>query len=131
MPFGSHFALSYFRSIKGYAKRQILRIRDCSRMVLHHIRTHQTDVIVLGSHTEFLYLWPALLRNRIPLIYRVGDGPIWDSRFHRFAMKQLLKRATLIAPVSQFIAEECAQLLPTCARKATSSGTSPHVYLVT
>lgn len=117
LPFGSHFALSYFRTIKGYAKRQILRIHDCSRMVLHHIRTHQPSAIVLGSHTEFLYLWPALLRTRTPLIYRVGDGPIWDSRFHRFAMKQLLKRATLIAPVSQFIADECARLLPACARK--------------
>ena len=117
LPFGSHFALSYFRTIKGYAKRQVLRIRDCSRMVLTHIRSHQPDAIVLGSHTEFLYLWPALLRNRVPLIYRVGDGPIWDSRFHRFAMKQLLKRATLVAPMSQFIADECAQLLPACARK--------------
>lgn len=118
LPFGSHFALSYFRTIKGYGKRQILRIRDCSRMVLHHIRIHQPDAIVLGSHMEFLYLWPALLRNQTPLIYRVGDGPIWDSRFHRFAMKQLLKRATLIAPVSRFISDECAQLLPGCTRKS-------------
>jgi len=117
LPFGSHFALSYFRTIKGYTKRQILRIWECSRMVLNHIRTHQPDAIILGSHMEFLYVWPALLRNPIPLIYRVGDGPIWDSWFHRFAMKQLLKRATLIAPVSQFIADECAQLLPACSKK--------------
>jgi len=117
LPFGSHFALSYFRTIKGYAKRQVLRILECSKIIREHIRTHQPDAIVLGSHTEYLYLWPALLRNRIPLIYRVGDGPIWDSRFHRFAMKQLLKRATLVAPVSQFIANECERLLPAAADK--------------
>lgn len=117
LPFGSHFALSYFRTIKGYAKRQILRVRDCSRMVLEHIRTHQPNAIILGSHTEFLYLWPALLRNRIPLIYRVGDSPIWTSRFHCFAMKQLLKRATIVAPVSEFIATECTRLLPASSGK--------------
>jgi len=117
LPFGSHFALSYFRNIKGYARRQVQRIQKCSKIVRKHIKTHQPDAIVLGSHTEFLYLWPALLRNRIPLIYRVGDGPIWDSRFHRFAMKLLLKRATLVAPVSHFIADECIRLLPSTADK--------------
>ena len=27
LPFGSHFAISYFRTIKGYAKRQFQRVR--------------------------------------------------------------------------------------------------------
>lgn len=117
LPFGSHFALSYFRTIKGYTKRQVQRIRDCSRMVLTHIRQHQPAAIMLGSHTEFLYLWPALLLNRTPLIYRVGDGPIWESRFHRFAMKRLLKRAAIVAPVSHFIEKECTRLLPSSASK--------------
>ena len=117
LPFGSHFALSYFRTIKGYTKRQFQRIRDCSRIVLNHIQEQRPEAIVLGSHTEYLYLWPALWRNRIPVIYRVGDGPIWDSPFHRYAMKRLLKRATIVAPVSHFIADQCAQLLPGCQDK--------------
>ena len=117
LPFGSHFALSYFRTIKGYTKRQFQRVRDCSRIVLKHIQEQQPKALLLGSHTEYLYLWPALWWNRIPVIYRVGDGPIWDSPFHMFAMKRLLKRASIVVPVSHFIADQCAQLLPGCQDK--------------
>ena len=117
LPFGSHFAISYFRTIKGYAKRQFQRVRDCSRMVLKHIRKHDTTAVMIGSHMEYLYLWPSLWANNIAVIYRVGDGPIWDSPFHRFAMKRLLKRATLVSPVSHYIADQCAQLLPSSRQK--------------
>ena len=117
LPFGSHFALSYFRNIKGYTKRQLLRIRDCSRLISRQIKKQQPCAVILGSHTEYLYVWPALMQNRVPVIYRVGDGPIWDSFFHRFAMKRLLKRATIVVPVSHYIADQCAQLLPACNAK--------------
>ena len=117
LPFGSHFAFSYFRKIKGYTKRQFDRIRDCSKIIHSAIKTNRARALVIGSHTEFLYIWPALLRNRIKVIYRVGDGPIWTSRFHLFAMKRLLKRADSIAVCSHFIAEECALLLPSSKPK--------------
>ncbi|MDA9863800.1 glycosyltransferase family 4 protein [Flavobacteriales bacterium] len=119
LPFGSHFALSYFRKIKGYPKKQYQRIRDCSKIVLKHIRHRDPNALFMGSHTEFLYIWPALLLSRVPVIYRVGDGPIWDSTFHRFAMKCLLRRATIVVPVSHFIAKECSLLLPAASHKTS------------
>ena len=117
LPFGSHFAISYFRTIKGYTKLQIQRIWNCSRMVLKHIRMHQPHAVFIGSHSEFLYVWPALTWNRIKVIYRVGDGPIWDSPFHKFVMKRLLKRADIIAVCSHFIATECEKLDKKCKPK--------------
>ena len=117
LPFGSHFAFSYFRTIKGYTKRQFQRVRDCSKAVLQAIHKYQPRVLIIGSHTEYLYIWPALLWNRLPVIYRVEDGPIWTSPFHLFAMKRLLRRANTIAVCSHFIANECSRLLPSCASK--------------
>lgn len=117
LPFGSHFAISYFRTIKGYARRQFQRIRDCSKIVRSAIQKHNPSAIVIGSHSEYLYIWPVLLRNRVKVIYRVEDGPIWTSGFHLFAMKRLLKRADAIAVCSHFIAEECARLLPSSKPK--------------
>lgn len=117
LPFGSHFSISYFRTIKGYTKRQIQRIWNCSRILLKHIQMHQPDAVLIGSHTEFLYVWPALTWNRIKVIYRVEDGPIWDSQFHKFVMKRLLKRADKIAVCSHFIAAECEKLDVRCKPK--------------
>lgn len=119
LPFGSHFALAYFRSIKGYWRRQIQRIYNCCRIIKKHIQSQKPIALFMGSHTEYLYLWPLLLFNRIAVIYRVGDGPIWDSQFHKYAMKQLLKRANHIVPVSHFIAEQIKKLEPNCKSKTT------------
>jgi len=110
MPFGSHFSLSYFRRMKGYWWLQIKRIYWCSNLMRKKAGEMDADAIFLGGTMEFLYLWPFLLFQRRPIIYRVGDAPIWDSWFHKVVMKQLLRKATLIVPVSHFIQNECIKL---------------------
>lgn len=117
LPFGSHFSIRYFRTMKGYWWLQIKRVYWCSSMMHKKAREFDADVIFLGGTMEFLYLWPFLLFQRRPIIYRVGDAPIWDSPFHKSVMKRLLRKARMVAPVSHYIAEQCAQLLPASRHK--------------
>ena len=110
MPFGSHFSLSYFLKMKGYWWLQIKRVYWCSILLRTKAREMDADAIFLGGTMEFLYLWPFLLLQKRPVIYRVGDAPPWDSWFHKAVTRTLLRKAKLIAPVSHFIKNECHKL---------------------
>ena len=110
--FGSHFSISYFKSIKGYWHRQIKRIWNCSRFMRQKEKECHPDFIFIGGTMEFLYLWPWLLFTKVPLIFRVEDGPIWNSKFHLNAYRQLLMQSNLILCCSKFIQKECEKLLP-------------------
>ena len=118
MPFGSHFSLSYFRRMKGYWWLQLKRIYWCSRMMRTEAKKMKADAIFIGGTMEFLYLWPFLVFQKRPIIYRVGDAPIWESWFHKTVMKQLLRRATVVVPVSQFIHDQCSRLTSFTSSKA-------------
>lgn len=61
---------------------------------------------------EFLYLWPWLLRTKTPIVFRVEDGPIRDSKFHLFWYRKLLFRSNLILACSEYIQAQCQSLLP-------------------
>lgn len=112
LPFGSHFSPSYFWKMKGYWWLQIKRIYWCSTQIRRKAREMEADAIFIGGTMEFLYLWPFLMFQSRPIIYRVGDAPIWSSRFQKHVMKTLLRNADLIVPCSHFIHSECARLLP-------------------
>ena len=98
--------------MKGYWWLQIKRIHSCSTQMRRKAREMEADAIFIGGTMEFLYLWPFLIFQSRPVIYRVGDAPIWASRFQRYIMKSLLRNADLIVPCSQFIHSECERLLP-------------------
>ena len=118
MPFGSHFSLSYFLKMKGYWWLQMKRIFWCSNLMRKKAKNMGAHAIFIGGTMEFLYLWPFLFCQRRPIIYRVGDAPIWSSWFHKFIMKLLLQKAKLIIPVSNFIHSECIRLLQSTASKS-------------
>jgi len=118
LPFGSHFSLEYFKRMKGYWWLQIKRVYWCSTLMCKKAREMDADAIFLGGTMEFLYLWPWLLMQRRPVIYRVGDAPIWASPFHKSVMKILLSKASLVVPTSHFIHSECIALLNSTKTKA-------------
>jgi len=111
LPFGSHFALSYFRTIKGYWYKQIYRIFSCSWRMWRRERKTKPDYVFLGGTMEYLYVWPWLLFSNVKVIFRVEDQPAWDSRFHLFIWRRLVNRADLVVACSQFIAEDCKKLI--------------------
>ena len=106
LAFGSHFALSYFQTIKGYWYKQIYRIFSCSWRMWRRERKTKPDYVFLGGTMEYLYVWPWLLFSNVKVIFRVEDQPVWDSRFHLFIWKRLVNRADLVVACSQFIAED-------------------------
>jgi glycosyltransferase involved in cell wall biosynthesis len=112
LPFGSHFSLKYFLKMRGYWHRQIYRVWKCSQVMRREEKRNQPNFIFIGGTMEFLYLWPWLIRTKVPIVYRVEDGPIWDSKFHLFVYKRLLSCSSLILACSQHIQRQCEILLP-------------------
>jgi glycosyltransferase involved in cell wall biosynthesis len=66
---------------------------------------------------EYLYLFPWLYFSKIKVIFRNGDGPIWDSWFQKLVYRSLLRRATYIVPVSQFVESASQRLYPRSKEK--------------
>jgi glycosyltransferase involved in cell wall biosynthesis len=112
LPFGSHFSISYFLKIRGYWRRQIWRIYSCSMIMNRQAKRIQPEFVFIGGTMEYLYLFPWLCLSKVKVIFRNGDGPIWDSWFHKLVYRSLLKRATYIVPVSPFIESESRRLHP-------------------
>lgn len=117
LPFGSHFAFNYFLKLKGYWHRQIYRIYSCSRTMLVEERRKKPQLIFIGGTMEYLYLFPWLHLTARKIIFRNGDGPIWQSSFHSLVYKMMLRRADYVIPVSPFIQRECIKLYPKCAKR--------------
>lgn len=117
LPFGSHFSIRYFLKIRGYWRRQIWRIYSCSMTMNRRAKSIQPEFVFIGGTMEYLYLFPWLYFSKVKVIFRNGDGPIWDSWFHKLVYRSLLKRATYVVPVSQFIESESLRLHPNVKEK--------------
>ena len=116
LPFGSHFSVPYFLKIRGYWRRQIVRIAKCSKQMTQLEQCSHQPIIFLGGTMEFLFLFPWLFRTKAPIILRLGDLPE-PSLFQSFIYRRCLRIANLIVPCSQAVAERCVSLEPAAKQK--------------
>lgn len=105
MPFGGHFSRKLMAG-RGYRKRQIKRLWSNSKILLHVIREFKPDILHFGGILPFIFCTCALLINRTPMIYRMGDAPILDSRFLRFWWKLMVWRSSHIVCISEYVENE-------------------------
>ena len=103
MPFGSHFAAKWMLTDAGYRRRQLKRLRSNSKLLSEKIKEIQPSHLMFSTVLSFIFCGWATLGNRIPLIYRIGDAPVVKSRFQLFFWRWLVRRATHVVCVSDFI----------------------------
>ena len=106
MPFGSHFAAKWMLTDAGYRRRQLKRLRSNSKLLNEKIKEIQPSHLMFSTVLSFIFCGWATLGNRIPLIYRIGDAPVVGSRFQLFFWRWLVRRATHVVCVSDFIRSE-------------------------
>ena len=112
IPFGSHFAKEWMLRDRHYRKAQVRRLFSNSRLFRKEVDQRQPDVLVFGSTLTYAFLAVALRRLKTPLVFRVGDMPIVQSRFQLWLWKSLARRSHAIVCISEFIQKESAPHLP-------------------
>lgn len=112
IPFGSHFAKEWMMRDRHYRKAQLRRVFSNSRFFRQEIAQRQPDALVFGSTLTYAFLALALRRLKTPVVFRVGDAPIVQSRFQLWLWKSLTRRSQAIVCISRFIQAECRHHLP-------------------
>jgi len=112
IPFGSHFAKEWMLKDPHYRKAQVRRLFSNSRIFRKEIAQRQPNVLVLGSTLAYAFLALALRRLKTPVVFRVGDAPIVQSRFQLWLWKSLARRSQAIVCISDFIQKEATPHLP-------------------
>lgn len=103
MPFGSHFTAKWMLTDAGYRRRQLKRLGSNSNLLAVKIKEIHPSHLMFSTVLSFMFCGWATLGKRIPLIYRIGDAPVVESRFQLFFWRWLVRRATHIVCVSDFI----------------------------
>lgn len=103
LPFGSHFAAKWMLTDAGYRRRQLKRLRNNSKLLSAKIKEIHPTHLMFSTVLSFIFCGWATLGNRIPLIYRIGDAPVVESGFQMFFWRWLVRRATRVVCVSDFI----------------------------
>lgn len=112
IPFGSHFSKEWMLQDRHYRKAQLFRLFSNSRLFRQEIAQREPDALVFGSTLTYAFLALALKRLRTPVVFRVGDAPIVQSRLQLWLWKSLARRSQAIVCISRFILEECQPHLP-------------------
>ena len=112
IPFGSHFAKEWMWRDRHYRKSQVRRLFSNSRLFRKEVAQRRPDVLVFGSTLTYAFLALALRRLTTPVVFRVGDAPIAESRLQLWLWKSLARRSGVIVCISRFIRAECLPHLP-------------------
>ena len=103
LPFGSHFAYSWMRYDRAYRNRQLKRLWTNSRALHRAIKQFRPTHLMFSTVLSSIFVALALVWHRTPLIYRIGDAPVVESKFQLFFWRRLIRRATHIVCISDFI----------------------------
>lgn len=112
IPFGSHFAKEWMMRDRHYRKAQVRRLFTNSYLFRDEVVQRQPDALIFGSTLTYAFLAVALRRLKTPVVFRVGDAPIVQSRFQLWLWKSLARRSQAIVCISRFIQAECQPHLP-------------------
>ena len=97
---------------RHYRKAQLRRLFSNSRCFRKEVAQRQPDALLFGSTLTYAFLALALRRLKTPVVFRVGDAPIVQSRFQLWLWKSLARRSQAIVCISRFIQVECRPHLP-------------------
>ena len=106
IPFGSHFAKKWMVADRHYRRAQVRRLISNSGLFREQVVQRQPDALVFGSTLTYAFLALALRRLKTPVVFRVGDAPVVQSKFQMWLWKSLARRSSAIVCISEFIRKQ-------------------------
>lgn len=108
LPFGPQWSWQWLRKHgTGFAVSQFSSVWRSSHLFGRQIHDFRATHIHLGSVLAYSFVSLALMRCRLPLIWRMGDCPPTDSRFNLPIWRAGMRRASRVAVISRFV-KSCA-----------------------
>jgi glycosyltransferase involved in cell wall biosynthesis len=112
LPGGSQLHLPWMLKDPYYLPRQIYRLIANSIVLRGLVHQTRADVIILNGVLSFMFILPYVITSNKPLIYRMGDSPVWNSIFQMFLWRDLIRTSSSVVCISQFIQNEVKRGAP-------------------
>lgn len=106
LPFGPQWSKQWVRKNPTIALIQVLAVLRCSHGFRQAISRLRPTHIHLGSALVYSYVALALTRKRIPLVYRAGDAPPFDSPFNLRIWRMAMATSTHTVAISEFVRDK-------------------------
>lgn len=85
----------------------LARWRRGSRAFADLMRRYRPTHVQVANPHYFWAVLPALLRSRVPVVYRIGDEPTWHHAFYRWLWRTaIVPRTARFVCVSRFIQQQ-------------------------
>ncbi|GMT41185.1 MAG: hypothetical protein IEMM0001_1920 [bacterium] len=103
LPFGPQWSIQWVKKDPRIAITNVMALIRCSWIFLKKSRDFRPTHVQLGSPLAYSYLSLALSFTRVPLIYRMGDCPPFDSPFNLRIWNMAMRRCTRVIANSKFV----------------------------
>jgi glycosyltransferase involved in cell wall biosynthesis len=103
LPFGPQWSWQWVRKNPSMLVTNPLAALKCSLLFLRAAREYQPTHVHLGSLLAYSFLSLSLEFLGLPLVYRMGDCAPIDSRFNMLFWRRLMRRASQVVCISQFV----------------------------
>ena len=106
LPFGNQWSLKWLKQNPLSVIPKARSVLGCSfkfRSIISKLRpTH----VLLGSTLAYSYVWIALATCKVPMIYRMGDCPPFDSPFNLKIWRLAMQRTSQVVANAEFVRRE-------------------------
>jgi glycosyltransferase involved in cell wall biosynthesis len=103
LPFNPQWSLQFLKKHPSMLWTNPWAALRCARRFRREISEFKPTHIHIGSPLTYSYLWSALARTKIPMVYRMGDCPPIGSRFNLMFWNSAMRRSSMIVANSEFV----------------------------
>ena len=106
LAFGNQWSLKWLKQYPMSVFSKVLSVLGCSVKLRSMISERRPTHVLLGNSLAYSYLSLALATCKVPMVYRMGDGPPFDSPFNLRIWRRAIRRTTHAVAISEFVQRE-------------------------
>ena len=103
LPFSNQWSLKWLKKHPASLPEKVKAVAACSMIFMRQVGEIRATHVLLGSPLAYSYVSLALAACRVPMIYRMGDSPPFDSWFNLRIWRLAVRRTTHAVAISEFV----------------------------
>ena len=103
LPFSNQWSLQWLKKYPASLPEKVKAVAACSMIFRRKVSDLRPTHVLLGSPLAYSYLSLALAACKVPMIYRMGDCPPFDSPFNLRIWRLAMRRTTHAVAISEFV----------------------------
>jgi glycosyltransferase involved in cell wall biosynthesis len=117
LPFGCQWSKTFFRREPSLIFKNIGKVKRCSDLLKQQMKRTQATHVHVSNPLAYSYVYRALRRSPVPMVYRMGDEPPHDSRPNLVIWRSCFARSERVVANSQFVRRSILKAVPLQADK--------------